>query len=127
MRVMLDTNVLVAVLLSSERMNKLFANVCEKHTLVLSPYILYELEDVIISKFPERREKLKKFLSEVSYESVENMTSKRQFKIRDPKDVPVITGAINGRVEVLITGDKDFEDVDISNLKIIKPSEYQII
>jgi len=127
MRVMLDTNVLVAVLLSSERMNKLFMNVCERHTLVLSPYILQELEDVIIKKFPERREKLENVLSGISYELVENMTSKRQFKIRDPKDVPVITGAINGRVEVLITGDKDFEDVDISNLKIMKPSEYQII
>ena len=127
MRVMLDTNVLVAVLLSSKRMNKLFMNVCERHTLVLSPYILHELEDVITKKFPQRKEDLEKILSEISYELVENMTSERKIKIRDPKDVPVITGAINGRVEVLITGDRDFEDVDISDLKIMKPSEYQII
>lgn len=127
MRVMLDTNVLITVLLSSKRMNELLTDICEKHTLVLSPYILDELKEVVIKKFPKRSKKLENILSEVSYELVENMTPKKQFKIRDPKDIPVITGAINGRVDVLITGDKDFDEVKLSNLKIIKPSEYQII
>jgi len=95
--------------------------------VMLDTYILDELRDVVIKKFPKRSKKIENILSELSYELVENITSKKQFKITDPKDIPGITGAINGRVDVLITRDKDFEEVRISNLKIIKPSEYQII
>lgn len=125
MRIMLDTNVLVSIVLSSKKMNQLFLDICEKHTLVLCPYILEETRQVVTDKFPERRRILERIFSNESYEVVENTTTcKQKVNIRDPKDVPIIVGAINGQVELLITGDKDFDNVEIPNIKIIKPSEY---
>lgn len=125
MRIMLDTNVLISIVLSSKKMNQLILDICKKHTLVLSPYILEETRRVVTTKFPQRKEILEKFLSNEVYEIVENTTICRQkINIRDPKDVPIIVGAINGKIELLITGDKDFDNVEIPNIKIIKPSEY---
>lgn len=126
MRIMLDTNIIISIVLGSKSMNQLFRDICKRHTLVLSPYILQELREVVSEKFPKRKKCLKQFLTGISYELVEEKRRPEEtFEIRDPKDIPVLNGAINGRVEILITGDKDFEDVTISNLKIMKPSEYQ--
>ena len=41
-----------------------------------------------------------------------------------PADLPVILGAIRGRCDVLVTGDRDFEDVKIEAPVIMTPREF---
>jgi len=42
----------------------------------------------------------------------------------DIDDLPVLVNAIKSKVDLLITGDKDFDDVVIKKPKIIKPRKY---
>ena len=44
--------------------------------------------------------------------------------IRDEDDTHVIETAINGKADILVSGDKDFEEVKTSLFKIMKPSEF---
>ncbi|MFR4355988.1 MAG: hypothetical protein ACLT4O_00930 [Clostridia bacterium] len=46
------------------------------------------------------------------------------FQIRDMKDYPVLYTAIIEDVDVLITGDKDFSDIELDRPKIMTPREF---
>lgn len=127
MRIMLDTNVLLSVLLfPGERMNRMMRCIFEEHRLVLSSFVLEELTVVIERKFPAKAKAVDTLLSSMSYELV--YTPKEfdnsLFEIRDPKDYPVLYTAITEDVDVLITGDKDFADVPIERPEILTPSAF---
>lgn len=44
--------------------------------------------------------------------------------IRDVKDYPVIYTAITEVVDVLVTGDKDFEELGLEKPEILTPNEF---
>ena len=46
------------------------------------------------------------------------------FYIRDIKDYPVLYTAILEDVDVLVTGDRDFADIDIEKPEIMTPTEF---
>ena len=46
------------------------------------------------------------------------------FSIRDTKDYPVLYTAIIENVDILITGDKDFTDIEIEKPEIITPKDF---
>lgn len=46
------------------------------------------------------------------------------FNIRDTKDYPVLYTAIVEDVDILVTGDKDFADVEIEKPKISTPADF---
>ena len=127
MRVMLDTNVLISALLfPSERMTKLFENIVINHTMVLSSYVIDELYMVVERKFPNKLFIVEKLLERMSYELVytPKTLEKNLLNIRDIKDYPVIYTAIMENVDILITGDKDFEDLEIENPEIMTPAAF---
>jgi predicted nucleic acid-binding protein len=49
------------------------------------------------------------------------------FRIRDVKDYPVLYTAVVEDVDILITGDKDFSDIEIEKPKILTPAEFMQI
>ena len=50
--------------------------------------------------------------------------SKQMNEIRDKDDEKVLYSAILADVDILITGDKDFEEIKIGKPEILKPVEY---
>ncbi len=46
------------------------------------------------------------------------------FEIRDEKDYPVLYTAIVEDVDILITGDKDFAEVNVERPEIMTPTEF---
>lgn len=127
MRIMLDTNVLISALLfPSTRMTKLFENIVIKHSLVLSSYVIDELHMVVEKKFPMKVNVVERLLERMSYELVYTPKSMERelVSIRDSKDYPVIYTAIVENVDVLITGDKDFECLGLECPEIMTPSAY---
>lgn len=46
------------------------------------------------------------------------------FQIRDTKDYPVLYTAIMEDVDVLITGDKDFSEINVERPEIYTPAEF---
>lgn len=127
MRVMLDTNVLISALLfPSARMNRLFEVIVIDHTLVISSYVIEELHKVVERKFPGKVDVIENLLSRMSYELVytpKNITGSL-VSIRDAKDYPVIYTAIMEAVDVLITGDKDFEELGLDKPEILTPNGF---
>lgn len=128
MRIMLDTNVLIsAILFRSENLSRLIEKVVEDYTLVLSTYVVDELKSVVDRKFPSKMIAIEKFLTALSYELVyspENYVGSPLFEIRDDKDYMVLHTAIIADVDILITGDKDFKDIEIERPEIVTPKEF---
>ena len=127
MRIMLDTNVLVSALLfPTQKMNTLMEKVTTNHQLVLSSYIVDEQFDVTHRKFPDKIVTVDTLLSQLSYELI--YTPKQLipdlFEMRDAKDYPILYSAITEDVDVFVTGDDDFSEVEIENPEILTPTEF---
>ena len=108
-------------------MNKIIEIISKEHTIVLSSYIIDELKEVVKRKFSTKYEYLDKFLIELPYELVytpEVINIDKYPFIRDKKDLPILVSAINEGVDILLTGDKDFSELDIEKPDIFTPSEF---
>lgn len=127
MRIMLDTNVLISLLLfPSERMNAMMEFIFKEHELVLSSFVVAELKGVVQHKFPAKAKVVDKLLLKMSYDLVytpEEM-DRSLFSIRDAKDYPVLYTAIIEGVDILLTGDKDFADIEIERPEILTPAAF---
>lgn len=114
---MLDTNVIISILIfRSKQLKKMLELISEKYNLVLSTYVLDELEEVVKRKFNDKISDLNYFLYNLSFEiyyTPKTVIDKSFVKVRNVKDEPVLYSAIMSDVDVLITGDKDFDDIDI--------------
>lgn len=125
---MLDTNILISIaIFDSKRLKELLIKICDKYTLVLSQYIIEELRYVTNKKFPDKKRDLEKFLFKLPYELKRTpsvLFDTRMIKIRDVKDIPILYSAIISDVDIFITGDKDFYDVDIKRPKIMTASKF---
>ena len=127
MRVMLDTNVLLSALLfPGARINQMMQSIFEEHRLVLSSFVVEELTYVVKRKFPKKPQAVDSFLAAMSFELVYTPQEIEPglFEIRDAKDYPVLYTAIREDVDVLITGDKDFSDVDVEHPEILTPAQF---
>lgn len=127
MRIMLDTNVLIsAFVFKSKIMNDVIESVLTDHKLVLSSFIIEELKRVVSIKFQGKSKALDEFLTAIPYELVytPEIMDKSLFEIRDEMDYPVLYTAIIENVDILVTGDKDFSDVEVEKPDILTPTQY---
>ncbi|GHV94728.1 hypothetical protein AGMMS50293_10480 [Spirochaetia bacterium] len=127
MRVMLDTNVLIsAIIFPNDRMNSLIYKAALDHQLVLSSYVIEELFEVMERKFRDKLKDVDLFLTRLPYELVYTPRERQTglFTIRDADDYPALYSAIIESVDLFVSGDNDFEDVDIEKPKIVTPSEF---
>ncbi len=127
MRVMLDTNVLLSALLfPGERMDRMMQCIFEEHRLVLSSFVVDELNYVVRRKFPGKLKTVDGLLSAMGFELVYTPREMKQglFDIRDANDYPVLYTAIQEDVDILITGDKDFASVNVERPEILTPAQF---
>lgn len=127
MRIMLDTNVLISmVLFRGKGFLQMLEYITQNHSLVLSTFVIDELIEVTNRKFPSKRPIIDYFLSNLSYELVYTPTyiPSNLFHIRDSNDYPVLYSAITNDIDVLITGDKDFQEICIDSPEILTPTEF---
>lgn len=125
---MLDTNVIISILIfRSKQLKKMLELISEKYNLVLSTYVLDGLEEVVKRKFNDKISDLNYFLYNLSFEiyyTPKTVIDESFVKVRDVKDEPVLYSTIMSDVDILITGDKDFDDIDIEKPVILTPSEF---
>ena len=127
MRIMLDTNVLIsAILFPGDKINNMMNYIFLRHQLVLSSYVVEELKSVVRRKFPKKEPVIEKLLLMMSYEYVYTPDDMKEnlFSIRDVKDYPVLYTAIIEDIDILITGDRDFENIIIDKPLIMTPKEF---
>ncbi len=124
---MVDTNVLISLLVfSSKKMNQMMECIFREHQLVLSSYIVEELKDVVRRKFSNKVGIVDTLLAKMNYEYIytPDILDESLFKIRDVKDYPILYTAILEDVDILVTGDSDFSDVDVEKPDILTPAEF---
>ena len=56
--------------------------------------------------------------------TLEKIDANKYPSIRDKKDLPVLVSAITEDIDILITGDKDFSDVEIEKPEILTPTQF---
>lgn len=124
---MLDTNVLISALLfPSKKFDSIMEYIFAEHELVLSSYVVEELKRVVRRKFPKKEADIERLLFLMSFEYVytPDEIDRELFIIRDVKDYPVLYTAIIEDVDILITGDKDFADIEVEKPEIVTPTEF---
>ena len=128
MRVMLDTNILIsAIVFKSKIMRDVIARISEKGIIVLSSYIIEEFHEVINDKFAAKIGDLEQFLIELPFELVYTpkiLPKHDMFTIRDKDDEKILYSAVMADVDVLVTGDKDFFDIEIERPDIVSHIEF---
>ena len=127
MYIMVDANIIIsAILFPQSKIAETIKHIISNHELTLSQYTIDEIEEVFRNKFPHRISEMKMFMQKLPYKlfHLKEIDNKKYPKIRDNDDLPVLINAIESKVDILITGDKDFDDVKITHPMILKPREY---
>jgi len=132
MKIMVDTNILISALIyGSDFLARLIQKIIDDYKLVICSYVINEFFNVVRRKNPDREDVLKKVFEELKFDcliSPEKVEEKdRLFKIRDEKDYIILHTAIVENVDIFITNDNDFFDVDIKHPEIMKPEEFNEI
>ncbi|MDR1132270.1 MAG: putative toxin-antitoxin system toxin component, PIN family [Oscillospiraceae bacterium] len=124
---MLDTNILVsAFVFQSKQIYTMTDHIVSNHELVLSDYVIDELRHVVMLKFPQKVRELDEFLTTLSFTLVYSPKHipSGLFEIRDMCDAPILYTAILEGIDVLVTGDKDFDDVDVEKPVIMTVAKF---
>ena len=104
-----------------------FATLAEKAQIVLCDYVTDELRRVSQRKFPDKAHVIDTFLAEFPYELAKTITlsaTDNPQTMRDPKDAPILMTAIAAKVDVLVSGDKDFLVLDVGTPQILTMKDF---
>jgi len=127
MRVVFDSNVLIAALLFPEgRAAAAVENILDgSDELVLSPPILREILSVLTRKFSRDREELSR-VAVVLGEMGEIVDPSRRVEVfRDEPDNRILECAVEGKAVVIVTGDKAMLALgEYQGIRLISLAEY---
>lgn len=127
MRVMLDTNILIsAFVFKSKKMKELIYKLSKEHEIIICSYTVEELKELIQTKFKVSQRDLDEFLEHFPFDLVYSPTNveNKLFEIRDKDDYIILHTAIIEDVDIFITGDKDFEDVNVDKPEIMNATAF---
>ena len=127
MRVVFDSNVLLAALLFPDgRAAAAVENILGgSDELVLSPPLLREILSVLSRKFSRDREELSR-VAVVLGEMGEIVNPSRRLTVfRDEPDNRILECAVEGKADVIVTGDKGMLAIgDYGGIRLITLAEY---
>ena len=121
LRVVLDTNVLVSAAISNGKSRELLRKGIENQfSLITSDLILNELETALRRpKFKTSKDEIDRIILALTLSSeVIDVKSKFQAVKEDRKDNMIINTAFDGRVDIIVTGDRHL--LELENFKGIR-------
>jgi len=124
---MADANIIIsAILFPQSVVTTVVKHIVSNHRLMLSQYTVDEIHAVFNQKFPHKMHEMERFMEKLAYElfTLKKIDRKKYPHIRDMHDLPVLASAIESHVDLLITGDKDFDEVVVKPPQIINPRTY---
>jgi putative PIN family toxin of toxin-antitoxin system len=127
MKIMVDANVIISeILFPQSTVTEVLKHIVSNHILTLSQYTIDKTKKVFNKKFPHRIDEMDNFMEKIPYELfvLNDIDNRKYPDIRDIDDLPVLANAIESNVDLLVTGDKDFDEIMIKKPRIIKPRKY---
>lgn len=126
MRVVLDTNVIIAAFSARGLCAEVFEVCLEGHTIVISEHILSETKENLVAKIHLPRavvQEIIQYLRDVT-EIVEPEVVDKPV-CRDKSDDRIIGTALGGDADFIITGDKDLLVLKkYKGIKMVTPREF---
>jgi putative PIN family toxin of toxin-antitoxin system len=124
--VFLDTNVLAAAFATRGLCADLVRYVLAEHQLITGEVVLAELRGVLARRFKLPAGTIRDVLDLLrGQEVVANLKQPAAMPSRDPDDAWVLASAIDGRSDVLVTGDQDLLDLaHAAPLPILSPRGF---
>ena len=126
MRVALDTNVLVSAVATRGLCADVLNLVLAEHELIVGEAVLSELRRVLSERIRVPTKTVDEVLALLRHEGlVVKKAESFPVKIRDRDDLVVLSEAIAGNAEVLVTGDRDLLEVtDALPLQVLSPRGF---
>ena len=134
MRVVLDTNVFVSAAIQSGASHRIVQHLIRDNTdeLIICEEILTEIRDVLVT-----RPRLRKWISVDDAEIFIEMLKLRFNFVANPADIIplsrdsdddyILALAQRERAEYVISGDKDLLVLQVPELPILTPAEFEIV
>ena len=126
MKIVLDTNVLIAALIARGVCHELLEYCVIRHTLFTSDFIINETREKLIGKFG--------YAANLADEAVSLFRSRmelvappklEQQVCRDPDDDNILAAAMSGKCDCIITGDKDLLVLkSYEGINILSPRDF---
>ena len=124
---MVDSNVIFSAnLIRNSTMANIVSHVIKNHSMVLCQYVIDEVIVAYTKKFPHKFDEIVGYLDDLPFELfvLTDYDERKYPDNRDRKDIPILANAIESGVDIFITGDKDFDDVNIAKPRILKSQQY---
>jgi len=126
MKIVFDTNVLIAAFISHGVCSELFEHCIRCHKIIASKFILTEFSDKLISKFKFSKYEVSKatqlLLSRIVIMTPLNL---ERTVCRDPKDNFILGTALKGKCRCIISGNKDLLILKkYKGIDIISPQNF---
>ena len=126
MKDMLPTNVLASAVATRGLCADVLRTVLAGHELVVCPHIIPELQRFPRDKFALPRQLVNAFIRFVREDSIHckpgNLPA---IKLKDKDDLGILSAAVGGRVDVIVTADKEMQMVGrVAELKIMSPRQF---
>ena len=126
MRVLLDTNVLIAAFIARGTCSEVLEHCARNHTLILSKPLLRELDGKLVGKLGFTRKETHEVaaLLRGKTEMVAPVTLDQPV-CRDPDDDMVLATALAGACDCIVTGDKDLLVLErFRQIPILAPPDF---
>jgi uncharacterized protein len=126
MKVFLDTNVLVSAMATRGLCADVLREVLTSHRLVVSAPLLNELKRVLREKLRIPGELIDDVMEILQQDAhLSSPSTLSDVKIRDKDDLMILSSALNGNADLLVTGDKELLDLGkIENMEIVSPRGF---
>lgn len=126
MKVVLDTNVLIAAFAARGLCESLFELCLEKHEIVVSEAILEEVAEKLDDKLGLPNELIEEILALLrDHAQLVEPTRVESDVCRDPDDLPILGTAEAAQAPFLITGDRDLLEIErFAGAAIVSPRQF---
>ena len=126
MRVFLDTNVIASATATRGLCADVFRTVIEFHELVVSDHLIEEIRRILKDKFGASPELITDVVWLLRQDTLAaDVLPLADLPLKDPADRAIVSSAINGSAEVLITGDKEVLSLRrVGSLEILTPRQF---
>ena len=126
MRIFLDTNVVVSAVATRGLCADVFREALVRHQLVISEMLLEEIKTVLRAKLGVPEKIVSEVIGMLQEGSVLSKPSPlADLPIEDPTDGALVTSALNGKVDLFVTGDRELLDLaKVGPLDIVSPRMF---